>query len=405
MKKWIVIAVVLLGGGGYLGWRNVQSKNARSTPGSGSDTSLATIATRDINFAVSVAGEIGPADQVSVRPEVNGKIQTLPVDIGDQVKKDDVLFTLDDTDLQTQRSSRQIEIEAAKIQLEKARRDFDRSQQLFSEKLISTELFQDSKTTFELARNSLDRAQKELNLIEYQLTKTKIVAPFDCTVLTRPVSVGQAVSGSGGFNSGTEVLTIANLNDMIVNAHVNQADVTRLKSGQEVEVQVEAVPGLRVKGGVERIAPQATIKNNIKGFATRIILKNVDPRIQPGMTANVTIPVTSAQNVVAAPLAAVFSERNERDQVSEQFVFVKKDDKFERRLIRVGISDINFAEVLEGLSAGDIVSTVKPPEDAILTTETPAAAPSAAPASSPQAGDPKTAVPEKRAAGKRPGES
>ncbi len=398
MKKWIIIGVVVAAGAGaFYGWRNAGPKNGHS-PLAATDASLATIATKDINFAVNVAGEIGPADQVSVRPEVNGKIETLPVDIGDRVSKGAVLFTLDDTDLQTQRSSRLIEIDATKIQLEKAQRDYDRSKQLFAEKLISTELSQDSKTTFELAKNSLDRAQKELNLIEYQLTKTKIVAPFDCTVLTRPVSVGQAVSGSGGFNSGTEVLTIANLNDMIVNAHVNQADVTRLKAGQEVEVQVEAVTGLKVKGAVERIAPQATIKNNIKGFATRILLKNVDPRIQPGMTATVSIPVTSAQNVVAAPLAAVFTERNERNQTSEQFVFVKKDDKFERRLVRVGISDIYFAEVLQGLSAGDVVSLVKPPEDEIVNTE--AAAPPG-----PQAGDPKAAAPGKQAPAKRPGAS
>ena len=81
--------------------------------------------------------------------------------------------------------------------------------------------------------------------IDEQLTKTEVRAPFDCTVLTRPVSIGQAVSGSGGFNSGTEVLTIADLNAMIINAHVNQADVPRLKVGETVEVTVEAVAGLR----------------------------------------------------------------------------------------------------------------------------------------------------------------
>src|SRR2546430_6221049 len=277
MKKWIILAVVLAGGAwGFQKWRN-------SLPGTGAsatDTHRATavVETRDIHFAVSAAGEIGPAEQVSVRPEINGKILTLPVDIGDRVKKDSVLFTLDDQDLQTERSSRLIEIEAAKLQLEKAKRDYERSKQLYADKLISQELFEDTRTQYELARNALDRTEKALHLVEYQLTKTKILAPFDCTVLTRPVSVGQAVSGSGGFNSGTEVLTIANLNEMIINAHINQADVTRLKISQEVDVAVEAVPGLRITGTVERIAPQATIKNNIKGFAARILLTDVEDR-------------------------------------------------------------------------------------------------------------------------------
>src|SRR5256886_12465889 len=362
MKKWIILAVVLAGGAwGFQKWRN-------SLPGTGasatdSHPTTAVVETRDIHFAVSAAGEIGPADQVSVRPEINGKILTLPVDIGDRVKKDSVLVTLDDQDLQTDRSSKLIEIEAAKLQLEKAKRDYERSKQLYADKLISQELFEDTKTQYELARNSLDRADKALHLVEYQLTKTKILAPFDCTVLTRPVSVGQAVSGSGGFNSGTEVLTIANLNEMVINAHINQADVTRLKIGQQVEVAVEAVAGLKVNGVVERISPQATIKNNIKGFAARILLKNVDPRVRPGMTANVKIPIASADNVTSVPLAAVFTEKNPDTGLVERFVYVQQEDGFEKRIVKVGVSDYFNAEIQEGLKEGEIVSLELPKEE------------------------------------------
>src|SRR6185295_4300212 len=98
--------------------------------------------------------------------------------------------------------------------------------------------------------------------------------------------------------------------DLVINAHINQADVARMRVDQEVDVTVEAVPGLKVIGRVERLAPQATIKNGIKGFAARILLKDVDKRIRPGMTANVSIPVASAENVLAVPLAAVFTEPN-----------------------------------------------------------------------------------------------
>src|SRR6266404_2069326 len=260
MKKWIILLLLLVGGA----W-GVQKWRASSPRANGLDAdahpTTAVVETRDIHFSVSAAGEIGPAEQVSVRPEINGKILTLPVDIGDRVKKDSVLFTLDDQDLQTDRSSKLIEIEAAKLQLEKAKRDYERSKQLYADKLISQELFEDTRTQYELARNALDRTEKALHLVEYQLTKTKILAPFDCTILTRPVSVGQAVSGSGGFNSGTEVLTIANLIEMVINAHINQADVPRLKVGESVEVTIEAVAGLQATGVVERISPQATIRN------------------------------------------------------------------------------------------------------------------------------------------------
>ena len=119
---------------------------------------------------------------------------------------------------------------------------------MLDEKLISQEVYDDTRTAFDLARNALERSQRDLAIIEERLTKTVVRAPFDCTILTRPVSIGQAVSGSGGFNSGTEVLTIADLNSMIINAQVNQADVPRLKGDQPVEVTVEAVPGLKVTG-------------------------------------------------------------------------------------------------------------------------------------------------------------
>lgn len=322
--KNIILALVLLGlgFGGYSVWNSWRKGQEEAGTPARRTTAVAEL--RDIDFAVNAAGEITPAEQVSVRPEINGKIELLPVDIGDRVKRGDLLFKLDDKELQQQRASNLTDISRAKLELEKAERDLERARRLLSEHLISQELFDDTKTRYELAKVALERSQRDLAIVEERLTKTEVRAPFDCTVLTRPVSIGQAVSGSGGFNSGTEVLTIADLNSMIINAHVNQADVPRLSTGQEVEVSVEAVPGLKVTGVVERIAPQATIKNNIKGYAARIVLKNVDSRVRPGMTANIKIPVASADNVTAVPLAAVFTEKNPDTGQMERFVYVQR---------------------------------------------------------------------------------
>src|SRR2546423_2297077 len=361
MKKWIVLAVVLaLAVGGYY-FRNWQKSHP--APALSARPTTATVELRDINFSVNAAGEISPAEQVSVRPEINGKIEKMPVDIGDRVHKGDLLFKLDDKELQEQRASNLTDIERAKLELEKAQRDYKRSQRLLDDKLISQELYDDTKTSFELAKNALERAQKDLAIIEERLTKTEVRAPFDCTILTRPVSIGQAVSGSGGFNSGTEVLTIADLNSMVINAQVNQADVPRLKADQTVEVTVEAVPGLRITGIVERLSPQATIRNNIKGYPARIVLKNVDERVRPGMTANVKIPVASAANVTAVPLAAVFTEKSSDSGQMERFVYVQKGDSFEKRNVKVGVADYFFAEIQDGLAADEVVSLELPKEE------------------------------------------
>jgi HlyD family secretion protein len=362
MKKLILLIVVLgIGAGGYYGWKNWQKAAAAAAAPERSTT--ATVELRSINFAVNAAGEMAPAEQVSVRPEINGKVDRLPVDLGDHLKKGDLLFKLDDKELQQQRASNLTDIEKAKLCLEKAERDDKRARQLLADKLISQELYDDTKTTCDLAKNALESAQRALAITDEHLTKTEVRAPFDCTVLTRPVSVGQAVSGSDGFNGGTEVLTIADLNAMIINAQVNQADVPRLKVGELVEVTIEAVTGLRATGTVERLSPQAIIKNNIKGYPARIVLKNVDERIRPGMTANVKIPVASAENVTAVPLAAVFTEKNPDTSQMERFVYVQQGETFEKRNVKVGVSDFNCAEIQEGLKPGDVVSLELPKEE------------------------------------------
>lgn len=379
----VVALVGLLAGGYYL----KQAKARSDSDKSGSAASRQTVApavTTNIHFSVTLAGEIGPAEQVSVRPEVNGRISELPVDIGDRVAKGTLLFALDDKDLQIELDTRKQEISSSELQLEKARlrmeqaeRDFQRDRKLFQEKLVSEQVYETSKQLWdsakkdhELAQNSVQRSRTSLEQTKEKLTKTRVTAPFDCTVLTRPISaVGQAVSGSGGFNSGTEVMTIANLEDLVILAHVNQADVTRLKVGMEVRIAVEAVTGLVVSGLVERVSPQATIVNNIKGFSTRIRLKAPDQRVQPGMTANITIPVASVSNVVAVPLAAVFTEFNPEQQQNERFVFVAEGDHFEKRPVKLGVSDYFHAEIKHGVSQGDHVALEKPASDKIQSSE------------------------------------
>ena len=366
----LLVVAALAGGGWYLWNHRAALPSASAASPNPGRASSAVIETRSIRFAVSAAGDIGPAEQVSVRPEVNGKIEDLPVDVGDAVKKDALLFKLDDRDLQIEHDGQLKSVERTRLELGQAEREFKRAQDLFSNRLISQELFEDARTKFDLAKNALDRAQKSLDLVVDRLRRTRVTAPFDCTVLTRPVSVGQAVSGSGGFNAGTEVLSIANLSDLVINAHINQADVTRLTVGQEVNVTIEAIPGLRIRGQVERLAPQSTIKNNIRGFAARILLKDVEKIVRPGMTANISIPVASADNVVAAPLAAVFTETNPETRQVERYAYVRRGEEWEKRRIDIGVSDYFFAEVTRGLSAGDEVSledkakTAKPGPDA-----------------------------------------
>jgi RND family efflux transporter MFP subunit len=399
MRKLILslLALSVLAAGSYWAWQKRSSQAAPRKPAPAAQKpgspATAIVAARDIHLAVTAAGDIGPLDTVSVRPEVGGLISKLTLDIGDKVRKGDILFELDDKDLQTEKSSRKSEIAGARlavatqtILLEKAQLNFDRIKALFDGKLVAQEVFDNARLEYELTRNSLEIAsnrletsQTALQQVEDKLLKTIIRAPFDCTILARQISVGQAVSGSSGFNSGTEVFVVANLADMIITAHINQADITRLKVGQAVTVEVEAVPGLKLVGHLARIAPSATIKNGVKGFSTRISLKNAEDVVRPGMTANISVPLISAGNVLAVPLGAVFTDQGER------YVYVKKGvGKFERQPVQLGVADYDFAEVLKGLQGGEEISLATPPVEAGAAPSPPAGkTPAAAGAKSP----------------------
>ena len=369
MKNIIIVALLLaVGVFAYFQWQDGKEQPNGGKAQAESRRTTAVIEQRDIDFTVRVAGEISPADKVSVRPEVHGKIAELPVDISDRVAKGDLLFRLDDKDLRIEIDSRKKQIDSAMLQLEQAKSEFVRSKQLFEENLISTEIFERGKTKYEQALISRDRSQNDYQLSLEKLSKTSVLAPFDCTVLSRPVSIGQAVSGTGGQGSGTEVMEIADLNNLIIQAHVNQADVARMSKEQEVKIEIEAITDLIIDGVVERIAPQATIRNSIKGFSTRIKLLSSNPAIIPGMTASISIPVASADNVVAAPLASIFTERNETEQRTEIFAYVKNGDVFDKTMLDVGVNDLNHTEVLRGLKVGDVVAIEKPDDDKIGET-------------------------------------
>src|SRR6058998_2206980 len=168
MKSIISLIVVLgLGGGGYFVWKSNSSKPDEIKTSGRPTTAI--VEPRDINFAINAAGDIGPADQVSVRPEVNGRIEELPVDIGDKVKKGDLLCRLDDRDLQIERSQRLAEIDGARLQFQKATRNFARGSQLFSNQLVSQEVYNDSKTEYDLATNAVDRAEQAVRLVDDKL--------------------------------------------------------------------------------------------------------------------------------------------------------------------------------------------------------------------------------------------
>src|SRR5689334_19584859 len=130
MKKWVIIALIIVLGGAWA-YRKSPAWRAKTEVATlDQRPKTAVVEQRDIRFSVPAAGEISPAEQVSVKPEINGRIEVLPVDIGDDVKKGQVLFTLDDKELRNEKASRATEIERARLQLQQAERNYKRAAEL-----------------------------------------------------------------------------------------------------------------------------------------------------------------------------------------------------------------------------------------------------------------------------------
>jgi RND family efflux transporter MFP subunit len=352
----LILSLVILGGGGYLGWTAWQKKMEEEQRAAVPEEK-AVVERQTIALTVEIAGDIEPVVQVEVKSELSAKIRKLQVELGQEVKQGDLLLELDNQELLTERASAEIEIEGFKLTREKERADYERDQQLYQRELIAERVLLDSKSALELAENSFDKSQKRLQNVMDRLAKSKVVSPMTGKILELPVVEGQVVVAAASVNSGTVLMRIADLLRLQISTHVNQVDVAKLSLGMKVEFSVDSLPGLKFEGRVQEIAPTATIKKNIKGFTVQLAIDEPDPRLRPGMTADVVVPIDKVENVLAVPLSAVFSEEGKK----VAFVLPKeKDGAVELRELVIGISNIDYVEIKSGLSEGETVALVRP---------------------------------------------
>lgn len=309
---------------------------------------------RDIETTLLMTGEVVPAFQVEIKAEVGGKVAAIHVTTGQKVSRGQLLVTMDDTELRTEKAAAETEIEGARLVVDKLRGNYERARALFEEKLISKEVYDNLGADLAIAENTLEKARARLRTVEDRLSKTRIQAPADGTILDILVNEGQVVVAAASINAGTVLMSFADLSRLLIHSHVNQVDAPSLHVGQKLSV---AMPGGEtLPARVEFIAPIATIRNNIKGFQVQALLEKEDPRLKPGMSVSMTASVARAPAALAVPVAGIFREDN------RTVVYVRKAGGIERREVEVGISDLSFAEIRSGLVEGEEVLLVRPQE-------------------------------------------
>ena len=317
---------------------------------------VATAEPRDISEEIRLSGDIAPAYQVEIKPEVGGKLREVLVSIGQKVTRGEILFVIDDSDLQIERASAQVDINGANVTLEKLAGNLQRASELFAAKLISKEVYDNLEADHRLAETALERAQRRLETVEDRIGKTRVLAPADGTILSVPVIPGQVVVAAMSVNSGTTVATLADLSSLLIDAHVNQLDIGKISLGSTVEVFSGAEQKTTVTGRLTFIAPLATTKNNVKGFSVQATLEGDTTGFRPGMTVGLRLPLARAENALAVPVTAVFEQPE-----GGKIVYLRTSDgQIQKRTVEVGATDLFYAQILSGLTSGDMVLLTKP---------------------------------------------
>lgn len=349
-----LIALLLIGSGaaGYFVWNKKQEEAKRSQlPAS----LIATADKRDIESRLPLTGDVAPAFSVEVKSEISGRIESIHVNTGETVSRGGPLITIDDKDLLTEKSAALTEIDGARIEVEKRKGNYERAKALFEEKLISKEVYANLEADWRIAENNLIKAHSRLQTVEDRLSKTRILAPADGTVLTVNVNEGQVVVGATSVNAGTVLLTFADLSRLEINTHINQMDIGKIKVGDVLKVKVQGADVPLIPARVTFIAPVATVKNNIKGFAVEAVIEEKHEALRPGMSVSMHLPLGKADDAVSVPIAAVFA-----DDDGEKYVYVRQGNRNERRSVTLGVTNFSFAEIKSGLKPGEEILLVEP---------------------------------------------
>jgi HlyD family secretion protein len=318
-----LVAVVL--GAGYGGYRYFIA--APATP----DYKLAAVERGPIIATVAATGTLTPVASVQVSSQISGQISDIFVDFNSPVKAGQLIAQIApetyqhrvrqaEADLEAARATvavQQAELYRAKVSLMDAERDYERKKALVDKNFISPAERDKAQTTLEAARAQMrvveaqarnsealvKQRQAQLDQARVDLSRTEIRAPADGIVIKRSVEPGQTVAAS---LQAPEMFIIAkSLADMQVETAIDEADVGRLKAGQEVSFTVDAFPGRRFKGQVTQVRKAAQVVSNVVTYIAVVSAANPDLILLPGMTANVRIRTAEKDSVLKVANAAL----------------------------------------------------------------------------------------------------
>jgi HlyD family secretion protein len=399
---WIVaaVAVIAVAAGAFAAKTH---GNGNGKEEKGPDVPTLTASIDDVQVVVREVGTVEPEVKVEIKSNLSGRVVDLPIRAGDVVVKGQLIARIEPDVNQAQNLlSVRNQVQASAIDLEDAKQDYEAKRQLFESGLISVEVNREAETRYRQALQAVEEAQGKIDLVEASgipvgdnpRQVVNIISPMDGVIIERPVELGETVTGSGSFNAGTVIATVADLGTMLVKAGVNEVDIGKIHLGQETRITLDAFPRVLFLGTISRIAPAARLDEQVKVFDVEIALDELGRELRTGMTANIEIRGETHEQVLAVPVESVFI-RGE-----EEVVYVLRDTPlpadeavpgadsgdaadgaepeaadgkpwrddprqqwrrwFEERRVVTGIASTTEVEVVEGLAEGDKVALADP---------------------------------------------
>ena len=256
----------------------------------------------DVNVLVTATGSMAADTSVDVGVQVSGIIAKIKVDFNDTIKKGQVIAILDTTLYYAAKLDAAAALQRSRIAVEESKREFDRSKNLFDNKVAAQADYDQALTAYQTAKGNLISAQAQLNRAVINLRYCTISAPISGMVIARNVQVGNMVIAS--FNSPVLFTIAYNLKKMQVQADVDEADIGQVKMGQKAKFTVDAYPNDVFTGLVTQVRRQPVMVQNVVNYVVIIEVPNPDLKLMPGLTANSNIFIQERKNVLKIPANA-----------------------------------------------------------------------------------------------------
>lgn len=324
----------------------------------------------NIAQTVIATGTIRSNNRVEVGAQVSGRITKLNVVLGQEVKKGDLIATIDsmtqENDLEkakSQLSSYEKQLESKKVNLEVKKSKYNRASNLYKVKSISQDDYETAKQEYADAKSGVSeleelikQAKIEVKIAETDLSYTVITSPIDGVVVSIPISEGQTVNS---MQSAPTIVQVADLKKMLIKPEISEGDITKLKKGQEVEFTILSLPEKVYRAKIDSIDPATTTLTDDEYeesasdteavyYYANVIVDNKDNNLRIGMTTTNTIKVAEAKDVITIPTTALY-KKGDKYYVRT----LGEKEVVEEKEVKIGINDDMNTEIKSGLKEGE----------------------------------------------------